>query len=165
MRKWMAALAVAAIAALGGASGPQAEAQGLVTLVRTYAQQGYEGCYTQVAQWSDGSYTVVPWICPPGAVPLRNDRPVPAIRSYQEQERTGCVYFVTLWADAIYTAVPQWCPYGVIPVKPGTTPDPGFAVITGPAIPWNSGPGYYGGATPYGNQPYGGVPYYGGARY
>jgi hypothetical protein len=121
----MRKLVLAAIVAIALAGVPQArpaEAQQLVTLVRMYPQHAWNGCLEYVAQWNDGSYTVVPWICPPGVWPVRNDRPVPAVRSWTERTRSGGIQYVALWADGVYTGVPAWYPPGLLPVKPGTAP-------------------------------------------
>ncbi|MCS6803043.1 MAG: hypothetical protein RMM58_15655 [Chloroflexota bacterium] len=123
MRRFGVALlaAVMAVSALAITPG-RSEAQALIVVTRVYSEISRNGCLTYVAQWSDGSYTIVPWVCPFPVVPLRNDAPVPVVRSYQERGREGCLWFVSLWADGVYTGVPWSCPFGVVPIKPGTVP-------------------------------------------
>jgi hypothetical protein len=125
----MRRLVIAAVAAIVGLSAlvsapAQTDAQGLVVVTRVYSEVSRNGCFTYVSQWSDGSFMIVPWICPWPVVPLRDDRPVPLIRSYTERGREGCLWFVSVWADGVFTGVPWQCPFGVRPIKPGTVPPP-----------------------------------------
>ncbi|GIW06998.1 MAG: hypothetical protein KatS3mg060_1803 [Dehalococcoidia bacterium] len=134
----MRRLVSAALAAIVGLSAmaispAPSNAQGLIVVTRVYSEVARNGCFTYVSQWSDGSYMVVPWICPYPVIPLRHDAPVPLIRSYQERGREGCLWFVSLWADGVFTGVPWSCPYGVVPIKPGTVPPP--LVPWGPFVP------------------------------
>ena len=116
----------------------RSDAQGLVVLTRVYAEISRNGCLTYVSQWSDGSYMIVPWVCPFPIVPLRNDAPVPLVRSYTERGREGCIWYVALWADGVFTGVPWVCPFGIAPLKPGTVPPPPRIVqplVPAPTVP------------------------------
>ena len=48
---------------------------GAVTWARGYPQLAANGCVEYVAQWSDGSYTWVPFSCPPGVTYFKPETP------------------------------------------------------------------------------------------
>ncbi|MFN8534646.1 MAG: hypothetical protein U0556_14000 [Dehalococcoidia bacterium] len=128
MRRLVLAVLAAVLGLSALATTPrQSDAQGLIVVTRVYSEVARNGCLTYVSQWSDGSFMIVPWICPFPVVPLRHDAPVPVVRSYTERGREGCVWFVSLWADGVFTGVPWSCPWGVTPIKPGTVPPVFFA--------------------------------------
>jgi endonuclease YncB( thermonuclease family) len=97
------------------------------TWVRSFPQQGVEGCIWMVAEWSDGSYTQTPWNCPAGVVPTRPGSAAVAEARYPETASGGCTWYVVRWNDGQYSAVPVDCPVGL------TTPKLNTGI--GPAIP------------------------------
>jgi hypothetical protein len=88
------------------------------TWQRGYPEAGREGCTWYVALWSDGSYTRVPWRCPAGISPQRQDRAVSVQAGYPERGTDSCVWYVARWADGVFTKVPFECPAGAVARKP-----------------------------------------------
>lgn len=118
---------VAVFYALLSSAGSISEAQG-VTWVRGYPSEGNPafgmtaGCVYYVAEWSDGSYTSVPWDCDPGVV--ARDAGRTSNRGYPQRAANGCVEYVTQWSDGSYNWVPFECPPGVPYPKPPPGPLP-----------------------------------------
>ncbi|HEV2124833.1 MAG TPA: hypothetical protein VGW38_18960 [Chloroflexota bacterium] len=118
MRRYLALL-TAFLLALGvglpaGANSVSAQAP---TWVRGYPSEGNPafgmtaGCVYYVAQWSDGSYTSVPWDCDPGVVARDGDRT--SNRGYPQLAANGCTEYITQWNDGTYSWVPFSCPQGI----------------------------------------------------
>lgn len=55
------------------------------------------GCVYYVAQWSDSSYTSVPWEYDPGVVTHEGTRTTS--RGYPQFAENGCIEYVTQWSD------------------------------------------------------------------
>lgn len=67
---------------------------------RGYPQRTAAGGVEYVAQWSDGTFTAVPW-----------ESPVPGlVAAYPQLAENGCIEYVARWSDGSYTWVPFECP-------------------------------------------------------
>jgi hypothetical protein len=119
MRK-MLRFAIPLLALIGALWIFTASAQG-ATWQRGYPELRGDGCDWVVAQWSDGTWTSVPWNCPAGTTPVRQGTNVGWARSYPQLEAGNCVWYVVQWNDGVYTKVPFQCPTGVTQFKDGTT--------------------------------------------
>jgi hypothetical protein len=148
MARRLVIAALMVLAAFSLAMPEVVHAQGVPVWQRTYPQNLEDGCVYLVAQWSDGTYTWVPWSCPAGVAPIRQmDRSRPGGRPFSQLSTTypGCIENVVAWNDGIYTWVPFSCPPGVVYVKPGTFPVAAPAALpSSPVLP----PPPVGGAPP-----------------
>lgn len=133
MRRIMMALLASALVASMAIGATSADAQG-PTWARGYPEHGQSGCIEYVAQWSDGTYTSVPWDCVPGVVARRGA--ATANRGYPQLAANGCVEYVAQWSDGTFTWVPFECPPGVTYFKPGgADATPAIAPVAPPAQP------------------------------
>src|SRR6478609_10165231 len=89
-----------------------ATAQVDVTWVHSYPDTGASGCVEYIAQWSDNTYTSVPWDCPAGVAATRPGSVATANRSYPQIGPSGCTEYVAAWSDGVYSWVPVACPSG-----------------------------------------------------
>jgi hypothetical protein len=131
--------ALVALASLGLPAPAQAQVPVVpIVLVRAYPQLGPADCTLVVAQWSDGTYTWVPWTCPAGVVALRPGTPIPAERVFTQLAANGCTEFVVRWLDGVFSWVPGFCPRGVVYFKPG--PQPAYVPLLQEFLPLFSPP-------------------------
>lgn len=116
--RFLAAVA-AAVAALWAttalAAGP--------TFERGYPELHADGWTWWVAQWSDNSYSLVPWSGPEGTLPDRPFGTNEIADSYPELGSAGCVWYVVRWGDGVYQKAPFECPTGITLFKDGSSQD------------------------------------------
>lgn len=127
-------------------------AQATPNWVKGYPQAAANGCVDYVAQWSDNTWTSVPWTCPAGVIPVRPGTNATAVSSFPQMNGANCTEYVVIWSDQGTTWVPFECPPGMfypkpvwlvpeaqgpIPVDPGIGEpvNPGQPVLPVPVVP------------------------------
>ncbi len=123
-----------AVAAAGAALWASTALAAGPTLERGYPELHADGWTWWVAQWSDNSYSLVPWSGPEGTLPDRAFGANEIADNYPELGPGGCVWYVVKWGDGVFQKAPFECPTGVTLFKDGSTQG-APTVGAGPAPP------------------------------
>lgn len=87
---------------------------------RGYPEKWSASCTVFIAQWSDGTYSWMPWTCPDLNEWFKEKGYPTVVRKYPERGGEGCTWNVIKMSDGSFIKFPVVCPSSVVLYKDGS---------------------------------------------